>query len=30
LAPFDDAIVIAPRPAPAKGKQAFAWGRRVA
>ena len=30
LAPFDDAIVIAPRPAPAKGQQAFAWGRRVA
>jgi succinylglutamate desuccinylase len=30
LAPFDDAIVIAPRPSPAKGQQAFAWGRRVA
>ncbi len=29
-APFDDAIVIAPRPTPAKGQQAFAWGRRVA
>jgi hypothetical protein len=30
LAPFDEAIVIAPRPSPAKGQQAFAWGRRVA
>ena len=29
LAPFHDAIVIAPRPSPAKGQQAFAWGRRV-
>lgn len=28
-APFDGAIVLAPRPDPRSGQQAFAWGRRV-
>ncbi|MGA1286834.1 MAG: succinylglutamate desuccinylase [Rubrivivax sp.] len=28
-APFDGAILIAPRPRPQAGQQAFAWGRRV-
>lgn len=28
-APFDDAIVLAPRPSPCAGQQAFAWGRRL-
>ena len=30
VAPFDDAIVLAPRPDPVAGQQAFAWGRRLA
>ena len=30
LAPFDGAVVLAPRPDPRAGQQAFAWGRRVA
>ena len=29
-APFDGAIVLAPRPQPGPGQQAFAWGRRLA
>lgn len=28
-APFEGAIVLAPRPAPRAGEQAFSWGRRV-
>jgi succinylglutamate desuccinylase len=28
-APFDDAVVLAPRPDPRAGQQAFAWGRRI-
>ncbi len=28
-APFDGAVVLAPRPAPRAGQQAFAWGRLV-
>jgi len=30
VAPFDEAIVLAPRPDPLAGQQAFAWGRRLA
>ncbi len=30
VAPFDDAVLLAPRPAPLAGQQAFAWGRRCA
>lgn len=29
-APFDAAVLLAPRPSPRAGQQAFAWGRRVA
>ena len=29
LAPFDGAVVLAPRPDPECGQQAFAWGRRL-
>lgn len=29
-APFDGAVVLAPRPNPGPGQQAFAWGRRLA
>lgn len=29
VAPFDDAVVLAPRPDPAAGQQAFAWGREL-
>lgn len=29
LAPFDGAVLLAPRPDPAPGQQAFAWGRVV-
>ena len=29
LAPFDGAVLLAPRPAPQAGQQAFSWGRRV-
>lgn len=29
LAPFDGAVLLAPRPAPKAGQQAFSWGRRV-
>ena len=28
-APFDGAVLLAPRPAPGAGQQAFAWGRHV-
>lgn len=28
-APFDGAVVLAPRPQPGPGEQAFAWGRRL-
>jgi hypothetical protein len=28
-APFDGAIVLAPRPNPQAGQQGFAWGRRL-
>jgi len=30
LAPFDGAVLLAPRPEPRQGQQAFSWGRRVA
>ena len=30
LAPFDGAVLLAPRPSPRAGQQAFSWGRRVA
>ena len=30
LAPFDGAVVVAPRPDPKPGQQAFSWGRLVA
>ncbi len=30
LAPFDGAVLLAPRPEPKRGQQAFSWGRRVA
>lgn len=29
LAPFDGAVLLAPRPSPRAGQQAFSWGRRV-
>ena len=29
LAPFDDAVLLAPRPDPKMGQQAFAWGREL-
>ena len=29
LAPFDGAVLLAPRPDPQAGQQAFSWGRRV-
>jgi succinylglutamate desuccinylase len=29
LAPFDGAVLLAPRPNPKKGQQAFAWGREL-
>lgn len=29
VAPFDGAVVLAPRPLPRAGQQAFAWGRQV-
>lgn len=29
LAPFDGAVLLAPRPSPQAGQQAFSWGRRV-
>ncbi len=29
LAPFDGAVLLAPRPEPKAGQQAFSWGRRV-
>jgi succinylglutamate desuccinylase len=30
LTPFDGAVLIAPRPKPKKGQQAFSWGRQLA
>lgn len=30
LAPFDGAVLLAPRPDPKRGQQAFSWGRAVA
>ena len=30
LAPFDNAVLLAPRPNPRKGQQAFSWGRELA
>jgi hypothetical protein len=29
LAPFDGAVLLAPRPSPKKGQQAFSWGREL-
>jgi len=29
LAPFDGAVLLAPRPSPRAGQQAFSWGRAV-